>query len=366
MNFLRKLLLSIAICAAAAAALAPAAGAKWVINGKGFGHGVGMSQYGAYGFAEHGRGYEQILGHYYRDTRLVKAKGKPIRVLLDAGYATVPFHGATEACGHKLRSSKSYVFVIENSKIKLRHADGRGIGSCRDEGAASGGKSVYYGDTPYRGKILGRRIGSSLFAINKLSTDSYVKGVVPNEMPASWDTEALKVQAVAARSYGSATTVSGNGYDVFADTRSQVYGGLASEQPSSNQAVADTTLQVLKYKRRVIVAYFSSTSGGRTENVEFGFPGSAPVPYLKSASDPYDGISPVHEWTVKLSNANMASKLSGLYSGTLQRIKIQKTGESPRIVSAKVIGSKGSTKVSAPTLEYRLNLRSTWASFEKR
>ena len=363
---LRKLLVSVIAAAMLTGAFASSAAAKWVIDGKGFGHGVGMSQYGAYGFAQHGRDYEQILSHYYRGTDLLKTRSRPIRVLLDAGLATAQFHGATTACGQKLKQSRSYYFAIAGERIKLRKSNGAFVSNCGQEGAARGGKSVYYGDTPYRGAILGRRVGSSLFAVNKLAIDDYVKGVVPNEMPASWDAEALKTQAVAARSYGLATKISGNGYDVFADTRSQVYGGLSSEQPATNQAVEATAREVLKYKRRVIVAYFSSTSGGRTENVEFGFPGVDPSPYLKSASDPYDSISPFHKWTVQLSSASMASKLAGLYAGKLKRIKILETGVSPRIVRAKVIGSEGSSVVAGPTLQYRLDLRSTWASFEKK
>lgn len=365
MGFLRKLLLGMAVCTACSAALAPSASADWTVSGKGFGHGVGMSQYGAYGFAQHGRGYKWILGHYYRDTKLEQADGHPIRVLLDAGLASTQFRGATKACGVNLRSSRSYYFASEGSKIRLHSADGKLLASCGQEGSATGGQSVYYGDTPYRGAILGRRVGGSLFAINKVSIDDYVKGVVPNEMPASWDADALKTQAVAARSYGLATSVSGNGYDVYNDTRSQVYGGLSSEQPASNDAVTSTAGQVLTYGGDVIVAYFSSTSGGRTENLEYGFPGGSPVPYLRSASDPYDKISPYHKWSFQLSNSSISQKLSGLFEGKLQRIKILQTGVSPRIVSAKVIGSKGSSTVSGPTLQYRLGLRSTWASFKR-
>ncbi|CAN5521021.1 hypothetical protein BH10ACT11_BH10ACT11_01730 [soil metagenome] len=362
----RKLLTLLAVCGATLFALPGLADAEWVVKGRGFGHGIGMSQYGAYGFAQHGRTYEQILSHYYRHTDLLKTKSKPIRVLLDAGLASAPFHGATAACGQKLRSTSSYYFALSAGKVKLHDANGKQLANCGREGSASGGKSVYSKNTPYRGEILGRRVGSSLFAINRLSIDDYVKGVVPNEMPASWDAEALKSQAVAARSYGLATTVSGNGYDVYKDTRSQVYGGLSTEQPAGNAAVEATARQVLEYGGEPIVAFFSSTSGGRTENVEFGFPGAAPQPYLKSANDPYDKISPYAKWTVNLSNASMSSKLGGLYEGTLKRIKILETGVSPRIVEAKVIGSKGSSNVSGPTLEYRLGLRSSWATFEKK
>jgi stage II sporulation protein D len=80
--------------------LAPSAAeaaTTWVVRGAGFGHGVGMSQYGAYGFAQQGFGYERILAHYYRGTRLTPAPGRPVRVLLQASRGSVRFRGAARA-----------------------------------------------------------------------------------------------------------------------------------------------------------------------------------------------------------------------------------------------------------------------------
>ena len=114
----------------------------------------------------------------------------------------------------------------------------------------------------------------------------------------------------------------------------------------------------------IATAFFFSTSGGRTENSEFVF--AEPRSYLKSVDDPFDFHSPYHRWRERFSNAAMESKLSGLFSGNLQRIRILRTGRSPRIVRAKVVGSADSTKVSGDTLQFRLGLRSTWAKFRKR
>ena len=111
-------------------------------------------------------------------------------------------------------------------------------------------------------------------------------------------------------------------------------------------------------------AYFFSTSGGQTENSEFVF--AEPRSYLKSVNDPFDHRSPVHRWRERFSNSEMESKLDGLFSGNLKRIRILQTGRSPRIVRAKVVGSGSSTKVSGDTLRFRLGLRSTWAKFRKR
>jgi stage II sporulation protein D len=365
MSNLRKLLIALGACAALFSALAPVAGADWVIKGRGFGHGVGMSQYGAQGFAQHGRSYKQILHHYYLDTKLGVAKTKKVRVLVGSGNSSVGFRGAKKACGHSTKPRGDYSFDLRNGQVKLRRGSGV-IANCGRQATAGGGKAVSIAGDRYHGALIVRRDNGALLSINKVSIDDYVKGVVPNEMPAAWEPAALKTQAVAARSFALATTVNGDGFDLYDDTRSQVYGGLDSERRSSNRAVAATSRQVLRYHGKVIVAYFSSTSGGRTESVQFGFPGASPVPYLKSAKDPFDDISPYHRWKLKRSDHTVASRLRGLFKGKLRRIKILETGVSPRIVRARIVGSRGSSVVSGPTLQGRLQLLSTWASFKRR
>jgi stage II sporulation protein D len=191
--------------------------------------------------------------------------------------------------------------------------------------------------------------------------------VIPNESPSSWPQPALRAQAVAARSYALATTVNGNGYELYDDTRSQVYGGKSSETRNTNQAAKGTTREVIKSGGNVATAFFFSTSGGQTENSEFGFPGGGtPRPYLKSVNDPFDDVSPHHSWTERFSQSEMESKLSGLFQGKLKGIKVLNRGESPRIVRARVVGSNGSSEVHGDTIRFRLGLRSTWARFKKR
>jgi stage II sporulation protein D len=170
---------------------------------------------------------------------------------------------------------------------------------------------------------------------------------------------------VAARSYGLATLRSGP-FDHYDDTRSQVYGGKGSETRATNRAVAATRHEVVKHNGRIATTYFFSTSGGRTENAEFGFVGSSPSPYLKSVNDPYDKLSPQHRWRVRLSNSQMEARLSGLFAGNLRRLDVTKRGRSPRIVRVRVVGSNGSTKITGPALQARLGTRSTWMRFDKR
>jgi SpoIID/LytB domain protein len=358
----------LAACVAALAVLAMPAGAsaKWVIKGRGWGHGVGMSQYGAYGFALHGRGYRGIVGHYYKHSRIGHAGQHRIRVLLASGSVSVRFSKATRACGKHLRRHDGYRFKQSGSHVILRGAHGRRLANCGRTGTAAGRRTIRVGGKGvYRGKLTAKSAGGGLWAINVVALNSYVRGVVPNEMPSSWPLAALEAQAVAARSYALATS-GGGAFDVYDDTRSQVYGGKDSETGNTNRAAKRTADEVVRHGKQVATTYFFSTSGGRTESVQYGFPGAAPVSYLKSVRDPYDGASPDHTWTARYSQREMQSRLSGLFSGRLRRIKILKRGDSPRIVRARVVGSHGSSGVSGPELQGLLALKSTWAGFHKR
>ena len=356
-------------CVAALAALAwpaGATGAKWVIKGRGWGHGVGMSQYGAYGFAQHGRGYQEIIGHYYKHTHIGHAGSRTIRVLLASGPDSVRFRKATKACGKRLRRNHGYRFKRSGSHVVLRGSHGRKLGSCGRTGTATGQGTIRVaGKGVYRGKLKATAAGSGLLVINAVALDAYVKGVVPNEVPSSWPLAALEAQAVAARSYALATS-GGGAFDVYDDTRSQVYGGKDSESARTNRATKRTKGEVVRHGKQVATTYFFSTSGGQTESVQFGFPGATPVSYLKSVPDPYDGVSPYHRWTVRYSQREIESRLSGLFSGRLRKIRVLERGDSPRIVRARVVGSHGSSNVSGPGLQGLLALRSTWAYFLKK
>ena len=246
----------------------------------------------------------------------------------------------------------------------LRGGGGERLARCGREGKASRGLSVD-GFGRYRGSLVAHATGGNLLVINSVGVEGYVKGVVPNEVPASWPADALRAQAVVARSYGLATNREGP-FDHYDDTRSQVYGGRRSETRPTNRAVADTARQAVTYRGRLAVTYYFSTSSGQTENSEFGFAGGSPVAYLKSVDDPHDDASPVHAWTERFSDASMEAQLSGLFDGNLKRVEVLERGRSPRIVRARVVGGSGSTVVSGDTLRARLGLRSTWAKFVHR
>ena len=369
---MRRLLLLTALMTLLAPTAAGAA-TRHVVRGAGYGHGIGMSQYGALGFAKRGRGYRDILGHYYRGTQISAADTQTIRVLLQGPRREVTFTGATRAGGAALDPDRTYVARPTLRGVELRHA-GRALAGRFDSplSVSGAGDTVTLrgraingvGDGAYRGALeLHRTNFGGLYAVNAASLDEYVQGVVPGEVPGSWPDEALKAQAVAARSYALATDAGGPVFDQYPDTRSQVYRGLSAEQPRTNAAVRATAGEVVRFAGKVATTFFFSTSGGRTENVQNVFYGSPPKPYLVSVEDPFDGASPKHRWRIGLSQAQMQRRLVGLVKGRFRRIKVVRRGASPRVIDAQVVGTRGVTAVRGATLRAKLGLFDTWAYF---
>jgi stage II sporulation protein D len=356
---------------ASLAAFAPAANAavSWVVHGRGFGHGVGMSAYGAYGYALHGKGYRFILGHYYSGTTIgTLAKPRVVRVLLDISGEDVDFSAATSACGKALDPERSYQAHRDGVAVKLRSAAGRPLADCGPKLRAAGaGKISIAGLGTFRGALETVPTESqpgSLNVVNALAVDQYVKGVIPNESPPSWPMAELEAQAVASRSFALTAGVGGNGFDLYADTRSQVYKGLESEYSTSNVAAEQTRGQVVEYGGRIAETLFSACSGGHTESIQNVFGGAA-IPYLQGVPDPYDGECPLHEWTLRFSGPQISAKLGGYLRGRLKQVVIAKRGASPRIIEAKLIGTGGVTTVSGEQLEVALGGYDTWMTFQK-
>ena len=370
--------LSCGLCALGAGALlgAPAAPAatRLVVNGAGFGHGVGMSQYGAYGYALKGRSYKDILAHYYKGTRLGALTDNPEVTVLLRSSRTAAFTGASRIGERELDPGKVYSVKVGDGKVVLRSPSGRAMrdfaGAVRVAGTKAPLRLLGKGpngvrDGLFRGALELRPAGRELLVINALALDSYLRGVVAAESPASWPQDALRAQAVAARTYALTTDAGGaQGFTQWSDTRSQVYNGVASETPSTDAAVAATSRQIVTYLGKPIVAYFFSTSGGKTENVENGFPGARPQPYLEGVEDPYDDVSPKHRWgPYRFTLRQAQRRLHGLVKGRLRGIVVTERGFSPRIVSANVIGTRGVTVVNGPTLRKRFKLFDSWATF---
>ena len=365
------------------AALVPAAAARadYVIDGRGFGHGVGMSQYGAYGYAlREGRDFRWILGHYYPGTSVGRAATARMRVLLRDTRAP-KVCGATaarDAAGRRvrLRDTSVYAFTALGAD-KLRVTDTRGgrtRARLRAPVRVTGGASVCVRGTAingvrdgsYRGALrLHRDDGRSILAVNELGLESYLQGVVAAEMPSSWAAEALEAQAVVARSYALRSLRPDRVFDVYADVRSQAYRGVAGEAATAVAAVRATRALAVRYGVEIARTYFHSTSGGRTTGYEEGFGGGLPVPYLQPVDDPYDDLSPVHAWSVRLTDEEMSEALREVRLGDLQDVKVTATGETGRVASADVVGEEGTTPVSGLELRRLLELRSHWFAIRR-
>ena len=330
---------------------------RWVVKGGGWGHGLGMSQYGAYGQALAGRGYRKILHHYYRNTTFGQAGGH-VRVLLLASVGSSTFGGADRVGNHTVNSGRNYTVRRVGSHIVVRNSRGkrvaRSTGVIRVTGANGlvtvAGKGVYRDVIQYRPGLSG-----GVTAVNRVELENYIRGVVPNESPGSWPIEALKAQAVAARSYALGTGSGNAVFDHYDTVASQVYGGYSSEQAKTNRAVARTRGEVLRYNGEVIVAYFHSTSGGYTENNENVFMGSTPLPYIRGVRDPWDKASPYHRWRLTYSARRLGSAMG---VGRLRSVRVNKRGVSGRIVRATFRGSAGRNRVDGWSgLRGRLGLR---------
>ncbi len=387
-------LLPLALSALALGAWAGASGAQsppapggadatFTFQGRGWGHGIGLSQYGARGRALAGWDAGRILRHYYQGTTLSVVKRRSVRVLLaeDLASASVVSAGPWRAVGPRPRGSRVVrlqagvphtLTALPGGRVALARGERRlavftaapRVQSTRPGGLVSWGARAPEADRTYRGALRAVPDGARFSLVNVVDLEDYLKGVVPREMPASWGDDAfaaLVAQAVAARSYALATMSPTATYDVFDDTRSQAYGGRSGEDPRTSRAVEATRGTVLTHRGEVITAFFFSTSGGRTENVENVF-STAPVPYLVSVPDPYDRGSPYHlRWPDPPTfTGTRLGRLLGL-DGPVASIAITQRGVSPRVVRARVTTASGrQTTVSGTQLRQSLGLRDTW------
>lgn len=179
---------------------------------------------------------------------------------------------------------------------------------------------------PYRGVLLVQDGGRGLTAVNRLDMESYLLGVVPSEIgsvtPA--DLEAVKAQAVAARTYAVKYLGrrASQGFDVFATTQDQVYGGAQAENALVTQGVRATAGEILTYGGNPIEAYYHSTCAGQTAAIDEVW-NERPVPYLVSVRDTdpsgqaYDRISSRFRWTERWTPAQLVSVLNRTLADSL-------------------------------------------------
>jgi SpoIID/LytB domain protein len=176
-------------------------------------------------------------------------------------------------------------------------------------------------------------------------------------MPDDWHPQALRAQAVVARSYALATLKPGTLFDLYADTRSQVYGGIQAEAVSTNRAIGATAGRVLLWNGRVATTFYHSTSGGQTVSIGEAWPRAAPVPYLVSVPDPHDRISKHHRWgPVRLTPAEVGQKLG---AGAVRDLLVAR-GPSGRAAEVTIKGRDGARRIASQDFRRALDLRSTW------
>lgn len=368
---------------ASAAALQVPKHATIIIRGHGFGHGHGMSQYGAEGAARAGRSARQIVHFYYPRTRPGTFRGQ-VRVLISADTdqnttvgnrpgmkvrdlgngttVTLPTTGqAADATRWRLSSASgepaqiSYLTDAWHVWRTLT-GDGEFRASKPIRLVLPGGPVSYRGTLQSRTSMAGGH--AHRITVNKVSMEDYVRAVVPREAFPSWHAAALRAQAIAARSY-AAFEVEDSTNDLYqlCDTSAcQVYGGRSAEVSSTNRATDKTAGQIRTFHGRPAFTQFSSSNGG--------WLAAGSQPYLVAKPDPFDGWSgnPNHTWKTKVSDTAIENAWPSI--GNLTTISVvDRDGNGQwngRIEHLKLTGGAGSVTLTGDEFRSGLGLRSTW------
>ena len=369
--------------AALALTSAPAASAEevpgastYTVTGYGYGHAHGLSQYGAQGAAIQGLSWRQIVGFYYPGTRVGRARG-PVKVLITADKRDVvvdarPGLRLTRLAGKKTfdltkvraRATRWQILPKGSKSVVSYRAPGRG-GWTRwtaFPGAAqfsAGNKPVTlrlpkHGSAEYRGALR----SVERHTVNVLPLDRYLQGVVPREVPAEWPAQAVRAQAVAARTYAAFERATASSYYDLCDSEScQVYGGVAAEHPAATAAVRSTRGKVVLYQGRPAFTQFSSSNGG--------YSAAGSQPYLVAQADPYEASSdnPNDPWSTTVTRQQIEKAFPQV--GTLAKLSFARDGLGGhfggRVTSVTLTGTGGQlVKVSGDDFRFGLGLKSTW------
>ena len=325
-----------------------------------------MGQWGAQGYAQQDYTYDQILAAYYPGTTLGDTTAGSIRVLLASGKKQLTISSKKEitvedgdGIDHTLAAGDTT--ITPALKLEVDGGSAQALDPPLTLSPASG-STLTLGHR-YRGRIVVDVPKKKLRAINVLGLQQYLYGVVPAEMPSAWLPAALQAQAVAARSFALASRKAGAPFDVYAGGVSQAYLGVSGETLAGKRAVNDTAGEVLLYNGGVADTLFSSSTGGWTESAADAF-GTSGHPYLVSVRDPYDTISPYHNWgPVPVTGKTLRSAV-----GAVGRVvdATVKRNSSRRVKTLKVTslsrGSQLAATVGGSAIRSALGLRSTWFS----
>ncbi len=334
----------------------------FVFNGGGYGHGVGMSQWGAYGQAKEGRTHPEILGWYYPGTEVAPSPARlpaKARVLVGDGITLATI------------SSSAAVTVADATGAQYELAPGTyGLGPTLElpVGEAGAllpligpvslkppkGATIEWGGHAFGGELRVLQTATRLQFVNVVAFETYLVGVVAREMPKGWPIEALKAQAVASRTYAVANLVRGQPFDLYGDSRHQLYQGVATGVPGPTQAVKETKGQILLHLGAPARTLYYASSGGRTASALDVF--GSEVSYLVSVEDPWDAASPHHVWVPKLVTPDELGAALGVGGPVLDARPVTGTpGHPARVVFTTATGP---SEVRITDVRWRLGLKS--------
>jgi stage II sporulation protein D len=251
------------------------------------------------------------------------------------------FTAATAQGGVSLNGKKAWQITLKPKE--------KGLIYVGERLTASGGRW-------YRGEVKLVRSGGGLTVINDLNLEDYVASVIGKEMYPTWPQEALKAQAVAARSYAiyQQQHRKYQHFDVLSTTTSQVYAGLDGEANTTQAATQATVGQVLAYQGKIIESVFHAASGGHTENSEDVW--MRAVPYLRGVPD-FDQSAPVFQWNLMFTASQLRQRLPGI--GDIVSMKPVKTTPTGRVRTIRIQGSRGSLLMKGSDVRRALGLKST-------
>ncbi|MBN1828429.1 MAG: SpoIID/LytB domain-containing protein, partial [Deltaproteobacteria bacterium] len=260
--------------------------------------------------------------------------------------------------------------VIEGNANRLS-VNGKVLSTNGISAAPAHNHLLSVGGKPYRGSITVQADETGLSVINTVPLEQYLYGVVPKEMPSLWPLEALKCQAVAARTYAlyQADKNRDRDYDLFSSTKSQVYAGAESEHPQAVRAVDETRGIVLLHERRLALAYFHANSGGTTENAERVW--SAEIPYLKSVRDEFSlqGADSSWQYSINIEDLRERLRRNGQDFRNLTSVTAAAFSPSGRVERVKFLHIGGETTLSGNNFRIAVDaasLKSTLFRMEQR
>lgn len=232
--------------------------------------------------------------------------------------------------------------------------------------ALYGGTVKVSGKNEYRGAIVADRTrGEAIYVVNLVNMEEYVASVVGSEMYPTWDIEALKAQAVIARTYAlTRTAYKSYGIDVTDDTRTQVYKGVSAETESTYKAASETAGKVVMYKGKLAETYFYSMSGGKTADVYSAWGGGAGLDYLQSKDDIYEDVENIKSdiWQVNYTAEEIEEKLAsaGVNIGNVTALTIAERGDDLRVRKLIISGTLGTHTLTFDKCRSFFNLRSQY------